>query len=212
MAKMTPKQRATAKKKKEALERKLYKERSARAKRGWETRRKNEAKAALVKQIRRERRLADNTRKVRAKSEPKKSNAGIGPRRRKRVSEVLDNFLSPPRLETKGKTKRELAAMLAESERRREYLEEDMRVRIETEDFVDVLGPQWLHEDFSIAVQDSRVRHTPFAAEALKLMRGAVRKGKTAREKEIGLKNAAYWLADYLDVPLREIFTLYYSP
>ncbi len=201
---------ATKKKKLTAAQRRAFEKRSAAAKKGWAIKRRIEKQKALAMKIRKQEKLANNTRKVNPK---KKTNAGIG-RRRGNVSHILLEQMLPerPRIVTAGKTVKQLREMLEESERKRKYLEGEMQAQIETQDFVDIRGPEWLREDFSIAMQDSRLRHNIFGKEALNVMREAVAEAKTPRQKEQALKDAADYLADYLDVPLREIYTLYYSP
>jgi len=113
-----------------------------------------------------------------------------------------------------SKRKRRVIPALDLSWKSREELEEivrKQRIEIEryelTKDWVDAMPPEYLHHDGTIAVQPSRARHLgAVTTEARRILRSAWKKGENAFHR------AAVVIAEQLELPVREIYTLHYSP
>lgn len=154
-----------------------FKRRSIAAKKGWITRKKRE----LPKKIRATENIVNNARKVKGK----KPN---------------------PRIETKGKSVKQLEKMLAKERAAREAAEQRLEEEIATVGFVDTRSPEYLHRDFSIAAHPCRLRHLTEAPDLLETMRKARKKG------EVHLGRIAHDIAEWYDVPIKEVYTLFWSP
>jgi len=85
--------------------------------------------------------------------------------------------------------------------------EEELRIALLTRDWVDAMPDEYLHQDGTIALQPSRARHMgEVTDQALAMMRKARRKGTRAFDEMVND------IAGFLDLPLREIYTLWHSP
>lgn len=154
-----------------------FKRRSKAAKKGWETRKRR----ILPKKIRKEETLVNNAKKVKGK----KPN---------------------PRIETKGKTAKQLEKMLIKERKAREEAERRLNEEVATVGFVDARNPEFLHRDMTLAVHPCRLRHRPEAPDLRKALKDARKKGL------IHLGQLAHDIADFYDLPIREVYTLYWSP
>jgi len=76
-----------------------------------------------------------------------------------------------------------------------------------TKGWVHAMPPEYLHKDGTIALQPSRARHFgKLTNEALKMMRKAHKKGDSEFNQIVS------FLAGHFNLPMREIYTLWYSP
>jgi hypothetical protein len=76
----------------------------------------------------------------------------------------------------------------------------------ETQDFVDALDVHMLRKNFAIAIEPSRLRHLNESEEMEEMLKRAAKKGERALRKQC--KAFAEWFA----VPIREVYTLFFSP
>lgn len=99
-----------------------------------------------------------------------------------------------------GLTVEELKWRLIEAETR-------LAMEILTRGFVDTYEIEMLRQNMAIAVMPSRLRHLGTVTDEMeKMLKRAARKGKRALRKQ------AKEYAEYFDVPLREVYTLFFSP
>ncbi len=106
-----------------------------------------------------------------------------------------------------GLTYKQLEAMLRESERRRLGVEAQLAAEILTRDFVDSEDVERLHKDMTIALMPSRLRHMGAVTDEMeKMLKKARHKGERALRKQ------AKEYASFFNVPLREVYTLFFSP
>lgn len=151
--------------------------RSKAARKGWVTRRRNELKKKLSNANKR----LSNAKKAQAQS-PKK----------KRIAVVKVN--------TKGKTKKQLEKLLRERDEKIAKLEEDAK-------WVNALDPEWISRDGHIALYPSRARHMGAATDQmLEWLQAAKAKGEEEYYAE------CVRIANIVELPIREIYTLGESP
>ena len=82
-----------------------------------------------------------------------------------------------------------------------------LAMEVLTRGFVDALEVEKLHKNMTIAVMPSRLRHMGALTDVMeKELKKANRKG------EVALKKKAREYAEWFDVPLREVYTLFISP
>ncbi len=106
-----------------------------------------------------------------------------------------------------GLTVKQLEAKLAESERRRMGVEAQLAAEILTRGFVDSEDVEKLHKDMTIALMPSRLRHMGAVTDEMeKMLKKAHKKGERALRKQ------AKEYASFFAVPLREVYTLFFSP
>jgi hypothetical protein len=96
---------------------------------------------------------------------------------------------------------------LEESERVILALKAQLAAEQLTRGFVDSNEIEKLHKDMTIALMPSRLRHLGSVTDEMeKMLKRAHRKGERALRKQ------AKEYAAYFDVPLREVYTLFFSP
>lgn len=160
----------------------LQKRRTIAAKKGWATRRLR----ALPAVARVERKLTDNARIVVGKKPRKRPD-----RRRKGAN---------PRIgESKDETIERLQREIAYERSERIALEE-------TKNFVHTKKPEFLHEDWTLAVMPSRLRHRAETAEIRKALLKAEKRGEAFTEEFYRQ------IAEFYDVEVQEVYTLRWSP
>ncbi len=104
-----------------------------------------------------------------------------------------------PRIGTSDKTVAQLKKRLAAAEKKLDELKP-------FEGWVDAKAPEWLHSDGSIAVKPSRLRHLKETNALRRLL-------KQAGKKSVNhLYELAVDMSEFYDLPLQEIYTLYWSP
>lgn len=96
---------------------------------------------------------------------------------------------------------------LDELEQRLKVVEATLAMEIATRGWVDSNEIEKLHQDMTIALMPSRLRHLgPLTDAMLRMLKKASKKGKRALRKQ------AREYAEFFDVPLREVYTLFFSP
>lgn len=106
-----------------------------------------------------------------------------------------------------GLTVKQLEKLLQESERRRIAAEAQLAAEILTRDFVDSEELAKLRRNMAIALEPSRLRHLGVVTDEMeRMLEKAGKKGKRALRKQ------AKEYAEYFDVPIREVYTLFFSP
>lgn len=164
--------------------------RSKASRKGWQKRKKRE----LPKKISREQKLSDNAKVIRGKSNPRIEN------------------------EFAGKTVKQLQKMYHEAKRDREFAEEKLRVEIMTKDWVPTHEKSMLRENYSIALEPSRLRHNVDTEELKQKLNDAsggnfgVQAMDLTRGQRRRLRRTAEEIAENYDVSVREVYTLFYSP
>lgn len=99
-----------------------------------------------------------------------------------------------------GLTPEELHWRMVEAEAR-------LAMEILTRGFVDDMELSKLRKNMAIALEPSRLRHLGAVTDEMeKMLKRASRKGKRALRKQ------AKQYAEYFDVSLREVYTLFFSP
>ncbi len=102
--------------------------------------------------------------------------------------------------DTKGMT-------LEELEWRLKVVEATLAMEIHTRGWVDSNEIEKLHKDMTIALMPSRLRHMGPVTDAMEReLKKASKKGRRALRKQ------AREYAEFFDVPLREVYTLFFSP
>jgi hypothetical protein len=112
-----------------------------------------------------------------------------------------------PRIGTSRKTKAELIAII--EKQRLALVERDAKAAMEllTQGWVDSEDIERLRKNMAIAVMPSRLRHLGTVTDEMeKMLKRASKKGERA------LRKLAKQYAAYFDVPLREVYTLFFSP
>lgn len=184
---------------------KAWKKRSAASKRGWATRRANE-------------KLVKNVRKSKTLSSAKKVILEL-PKKRRSKQQILEAIPALPDFSTwvsgfmfdivdyetlKSKPVDPRIQDLQEQWIAGTFTFDQYQAMILTRDWVNALDDEWLHPDGSIALQMSRARHLPETQEARDRMMQANLEGRLDEE----INEIAGWL----DLPIREIYTLWFSP
>jgi hypothetical protein len=106
----------------------------------------------------------------------------------------------PKRVKTKGLS-------LAQLEEKLREVETLLVGEILTRGWVDSQDVENLHKDMTVALMPSRLRHLGPLTEAMqRMLNKAFKKGKRALRKQ------AREYAEFFDVPLREVYTLFFSP
>lgn len=171
------------KKKKKLTAKQEFKKRSEAAKLGHLRRRVKEMPA----KIRVAEKLADNARIVVGKKPRKRPDKRRKPYRRRLAGETLE--------QENERLRRELA-----------YAETERIALEETRHFVHTRKPEYLREDWTLAVLPSRLRHRAETEEIRKELKKAHRRGKEPFEESIRK------IAEFYDVDVREVYTLWESP
>lgn len=138
------------------------------------------------------------------------SKAGWRDRTKAGIKERLANAESSPihglgkpkvkHTDTKGMS-------LEELEYRLKVVEATLAMEIHTRGWVDSNEIENLHKDMTIALMPSRLRHLGPLTDAMeRMLKKAFKKGKRALRKQ------AREYAEFFDVPLREVYTLFFSP
>ncbi len=167
-----------------------FKKRSVAAKKGWATRRK---KAGIEGSIAKTKKKVTNARKGITKkrgNEIAKQLKKLGP---------LGKAKTNPRISPKKKRKtvKELETELAIAQQELKFIEE-------TGGWVDAMPLELIRKDGSIALEPSSARVHPDADTMWRVLKKA--------DKQSKLDIAAQQLALEYNIPIREIYTLYYSP
>lgn len=102
------------------------------------------------------------------------------------------------RLKKKKRSVAELEALLAKKEK-------EIKVVMSTANWVDAMPTEYLKEDGTVALMPSRLRHL---GKQTKLILKTLRKA----DKNGVLSEIVNELAGVLNVPIREIYTLWFSP
>lgn len=156
------------------------KKRSKAAKKGWATRRRN----AVKKRASNNQRKLKNVGKALPKSKP----------------------VANPRISTKGKTKKELQAIVRAQEKQLKAAEKEIARVMRTDDWVDAVDQEYLSREGHIALKPSKARwDADFFMMQARLNR-AHEMGEDAFEDEV------YDMAAEYDYEVREIYTLFFSP
>jgi hypothetical protein len=101
---------------------------------------------------------------------------------------------------TKGMTLEQLEHRLA-------VVEATLAMEVHTRGWVHSQEAEDLHKDMTIALMPSRLRHLGPLTDAMeRMLKKAFKKGKRALRKQ------AREYAEFFDVPLREVYTLFFSP
>jgi hypothetical protein len=160
-------------KKKSVSKEQEFKKRSIAARKGWRKRKLKE----LPAKIRREQKLLAN-------------------------AAVITGKKSNPRIETRGKTVKQLEKLLKASEKKRKKLEQQLA----TSEYVDSRPLSLLKRDMTIAVEPSALRHLDERDTLLKVLKNSKKAGQIIFDKK------AAEIAELYDIPIREVYTLYWSP
>jgi hypothetical protein len=184
--------RSRAAKKAAATRARNARERSRRAKKGWETRRKN---TELDRQVRKNKNARNVLAAVAKPVKGKKRKPPKTPAPAKKPKKT-------PKL-----TNREKDAEIERLKSENAALETKLSQMIDTSTWVPAVEIEYLRRDGSIALHSSGARHLgELTDEILKDLKRARKAG------EYALRFAATQWSDRLDLPLREIYTLFYSP
>lgn len=128
--------------------------------------------------------LSDTQKKLR------NAQLGLPKKQRKRIPKILASKRSIEELE--------------EILRRKD---EEIRILKKTRNWVNAMPDELLHSDGTIALQPSRARHRGKLTEmAIRRMKLAMKKGEHVFDRTVRQ------LADFFQLPVREIYTLHYSP
>ncbi len=96
---------------------------------------------------------------------------------------------------------------LEQLEQRLANVEATLAMEIHTRGWVDSNEIEKLHKDMTVALMPSRLRHLGPLTDAMeRMLKKAFKKGKRALRKQ------AREYAEFFDVPLREVYTLFFSP
>lgn len=175
--------KARANSKKKELRAKKLASLSPKAKREFLKRSRASKKGWAKKKV--AKKLSDTQKKL------KNAQKGIPKKKRKPI----------PRLPAKKKrTVEELEQLLRMKEQEIEVLQM-------TQDWVHAMPDAYIKRDGTIALQPSRLRHLPL--EVYEEVLRDLRKWRKKGDIEFGRRCQFY--ADYFDVPLREVYTLYHS-
>jgi hypothetical protein len=186
---------ASKKKTKKVRHTKEWLRRSAAAKKGVITRKRNE-------------KIAKRLLELAAKVKEAKANARKRAQRRK--AQGKPKVKAKPKKRTvkrKGKlpskvNRKLISRLIDENASLKKQLEQQRFF----DSLVDVLPLEWLHEDMSIALYPSSLRHH----EDTQHIRGILKIAESKGKKE--LRRAARIIANSYEVPLREVYTLHLSP
>jgi len=168
--------------------------RSAASRKGWIKRHKRE----LPKKIKRERKLVENA---------KLANPRIG-RILSDKSKITKEKLTVKQL------KRELEQVIAGRERAEEKLRQEMM----TKGWVPTSETRYLRENYTIALEPSRLRHNVDTMNLKKQLEDAsggnfgVAAMDLSKRNRRNLRAAAEKIAENYEVDIREVYTLFYSP
>lgn len=106
----------------------------------------------------------------------------------------------PKRTHTKGKTVKELKEIIKKKD-------EQIELILSTREWVNALPDEFLKKDGTIALEPTMLRHLgKLTDEILKVLKSAKKKGEQFFNQMVNL------VADQLQVPVREVYTLWYSP
>jgi hypothetical protein len=169
--------------------------RSEAARLGWERRR---ARAALPK-------LAEQHKRIESKK------ASVAKKRASRKGRPANTDVYSR--EERERDRAELERLRGENEALRAQVESV----IDTSGWVNILDPEWIREDGSIALNRCRLRHTPDAPRIQEILEEAYAIGGRAGVKRV-VENLAEHYEDRGDYPdddpmtEHEIWTLFFSP
>lgn len=170
--------------------------RSKAAKKGWETRRANEARVKL-KATQRKARNAEKVFGMPPKKPGKKLGKGKKAGKRKPTLDELEREKQKLDRKIEKFWKDDYDSITEKVSRNEE---------ISTEGWEHTRPLEWLHQDGTLAVFPSTVRHLPNA----NLIRDDLVEAQAIGE--LTLKSFIYQLAEQLECNVRELYTLLYSP
>lgn len=194
---------ASKKKTKKVRHTKEWLRRSAAAKNGVVTRKRKQKILKRLEKLAAEKRAEDFARR----SEAAKKGAATRKKRVNNPEYTPEPKKKVKRKKRKGKTtstvnKKLISRLIDENATLKKQLEQQRFF----DSLVDVLPLEWLHEDMSIALYPSSLRHH----EDTQQIRGILKIAESKGKKE--LRRAARIIANSYEVPLREVYTLHLSP
>ena len=202
---MTDKKRSRAsikgwktRKKREREEERLRKKRAAAARKGWETR-KAKAKA-------KERKPKGFSPKAKARAKEKAKPLRFPPKAKEKAKKRSRKPKPPRKPETPEVSYPDKDSVILGLQDAIRRLQETVAEQADQLQWVEAVSPEWRHDNGTIALQPSRLRHLPETPALLKILETADKKGVRALEKQ------AKELARLYEVSLKEVYTLFFSP
>lgn len=173
-------------------EREEFERRSAAAKKGWRKRKTREKREGLKQSIRNTTTKLENVGapvpKPKAPKTPKAPKAETAPKRPKKP------------------TIKELQEQNAALVEKLKELEKKTTIADLTKGWVPAAELEWRHRNGTVAINPTFLRHLKETDKLLEALEDARDHGKRR------LRDTATQIADHYDIPLREVYTLLYSP
>lgn len=128
-------------------------------------------------------------------------------RKSRNLKKIVENLKPALRKKLTPKKKRKKETELQRLRRENKELKKKLGPVDEFSDWVDVLPIQYLRRDGSIAIEQCWLRHLGHTTDQLILNLKAA-----ASEGDFELDMECQMIADEFDVPLHEVYTLFFSP